>query len=319
MPVYKTEATVVRAIESVLAQTDPNFELLVLIDGSPDDSARVIAEYLQHHPDNRVRVFDNPENRGVSAVRNQGLSEARGDWIAFLDSDDRLEPHFLETLHTYARESGADIAIGAHTLTEQDGTRTVRARTTPGLYTGEQASLKLLDDSLTPYLWDKLFAAETLSGVHFPEDIHRAEDAVVVLAALTQARFVVACAEPVYLYTVDAGGLTWGRITPLNESERLMDYLTSAAQALPASGARSKALTTQRVLTFLNNAQQALVVGGDESGAVIRGARQKISWAAACQTLATRPIFGAAAVLLKASPDLYRILYGAYIKRVYGL
>ena len=76
MPVYNTADSVVRAIESVLAQTDPDFELLVIIDGSPDNAAQVINDYLTQHPDQRIRVFDNPNNQGVSAVRNQGIDTA---------------------------------------------------------------------------------------------------------------------------------------------------------------------------------------------------------------------------------------------------
>lgn len=90
MPVYNTASTVIAAIKSVLAQTDPNFELLVMIDGSPDHSAQLIADYLQQNPDERVRVFNNPKNQGLSAMRNQGLDEARGDWVTFPDSDDAL-------------------------------------------------------------------------------------------------------------------------------------------------------------------------------------------------------------------------------------
>ena len=78
MPVYNTADSVVRAIESVLAQTDPDFELLIMIDGSPDNSAQVITEYLERNPDERIRVFDNPNNQGVSAVRTQGLDNAHG-------------------------------------------------------------------------------------------------------------------------------------------------------------------------------------------------------------------------------------------------
>ena len=63
MPVYNTASTVIAAIKSVLAQTDPNFELLVMIDGSPDHSAQLIADYLQQNPDERVRVFNNPKNQ----------------------------------------------------------------------------------------------------------------------------------------------------------------------------------------------------------------------------------------------------------------
>ena len=92
MPVYNTADSVVRAIKSVLAQTDPNFELLVMIDGSPDNAAQIINDYLTQHPDQRIRVFDNPNNQGVSAVRNQGLDNAHGTWVAFIDSDDEYHP-----------------------------------------------------------------------------------------------------------------------------------------------------------------------------------------------------------------------------------
>ena len=106
MPVYNTASTVIAAIKSVLAQTDPNFELLVMIDGSPDHSAQLIADYLQQNPDERVRVFNNPKNQGLSAMRNQGLDEARGDWVTFPDSDDALYPIFLERLHHHAERTG---------------------------------------------------------------------------------------------------------------------------------------------------------------------------------------------------------------------
>ena len=71
MPVYNTASTVVKAIESVLNQSDPDFELLVMIDGSPDNSAKIIEQYLEKHPDQRVRVFNNPDNRGLSAMRTR--------------------------------------------------------------------------------------------------------------------------------------------------------------------------------------------------------------------------------------------------------
>ena len=92
MPVYNTADTVVVAMESVLAQTDPDFELLVVVDGSPDHSSKVIREFLQNTPDPRIRLFDNEQNAGVSAARNQGLDEARGEWITFIDSDDTYRP-----------------------------------------------------------------------------------------------------------------------------------------------------------------------------------------------------------------------------------
>ena len=319
MPVYKTGNRVVAAVESVLAQTDPDFELLIMIDASPDDAAERIATFLEKNPDSRVRVFDNPVNRGVSAVRNQGLAEARGQWLAFLDSDDRYRPNFLSTLHAYAENHAADVVVAGHTLVETDGTSRDRFRGTPGVRTGQQAALELLSDQLTPYVWDKLIRAEIVTEVRFPEDIHRAEDAVYCLHAYAAATKVAVIPTSLYEYTIDAGGLTWGKITPVAESKQLMTYLQDAASSELLTQEGQRAFSVSWLLTFINNAQQALVVGGPESDSVIRACRQNITWGQVVATARLRPIYAAAATLLKISPALYRTLYGAYVRRTYGI
>ena len=319
MPVYNTADSVVRAIESVLAQTDPDFELLVMIDGSPDNSAQVINDYVAQHPDQRIRVFDNPNNQGVSAVRNQGLDNAHGTWVAFIDSDDAYHPEFLEKLHEAARTHDADIAVCGHTLIDPNTGRTPRRRFPLGAFRGEEAALKLLEDRMTPYLWDKIFRTSTIAKTRFPHDIHRAEDAYFVTAAFTNAQQVVTISDFLYDYTVDAGGLTWGRITPVDESVRLVAYLRDAAGGLTSSPRGRKAMSTSHVLTFLNNAQQALIVGGPDAEAVMKKCRSEFSWSQVFDTVQTRVIYGAAGALLKISPALYRVLYGAYVKRTYGL
>lgn len=319
MPVYNTGEFVVDSIRSVLAQTDPDFELLVLIDASPDDSAQRIAAFLEEHPDERVRVFDNPVNRGVSAVRNQGLDEARGQWLAFIDSDDRYRPNFLSTLHAFAAAHDADIAVAGNTLVDLDGSYRDRFRASKGVRSGERAALELLTDRMTPYVWDKIVRAELVENVRFPEDIHRAEDALFCLHAYGRAERVVVVPTSLYEYRVDAGGLTWGKITPVDESMRLMAYMREAAQPVLGTEEGQRAFDTSWLLTFVNNAQQALVVDNDESDRVIRRCRHKITWNQVVQTARQRPVYGAAGALLKASPTLYKSLYGAYVKKVYGI
>lgn len=319
MPVYNTADKVLASIQSVLAQTDPDFELLVLIDASPDDASTRIAQFLADTPDERVRVFDNPVNQGVSGVRNQGLDEARGEWIAFLDSDDSFEPNFLETMHRAVTGALADIAVCAHTLVEQDGTRTKRQRVSAGIASGEETTLELLRDAFTPYLWDKIFRASLFEGVRFPTDIHRAEDAVIVASTVVKATRVVAIDATLYNYTVDPNGLTWGRVTPVDESIRLMEYMRKATVPVLKDDAANRAFSVSWVLTFLNNAQQALMSQKPDSNDIIKRCRAQITWAQTVQTLRARPVFGAAATLLKTSPALYRVLYGAYVKRTYGL
>ena len=152
MPVYNTADTVVAAMESVLAQTDPNFELLVVVDGSPDCSSKVIREFLKNTPDPRIRLFDNEQNAGVSAARNQGLDEARGEWITFIDSDDTYRPEFLERLHAAAARNGADVATCGHTIARADGSTMDRPQGAPGTYTGNDIAINYLLNRFTGFV-----------------------------------------------------------------------------------------------------------------------------------------------------------------------
>lgn len=94
MPTFNRSASTAAAIRSVLAQTNQDWELLVADDGSTDDTKAVLSKFS----DPRVRFFWNEKNRGQHACRNQCIREARGEWIAFLDSDDLFLPARLEAL-----------------------------------------------------------------------------------------------------------------------------------------------------------------------------------------------------------------------------
>jgi glycosyltransferase involved in cell wall biosynthesis len=94
MPTYNRAASAAAAVRSVLAQTDPRWECLVVDDGSTDGTRAALAPFT----DPRVRLFFNAANRGQHACRNQAIRAARGQWIAFLDSDDLFLPGRLEAL-----------------------------------------------------------------------------------------------------------------------------------------------------------------------------------------------------------------------------
>ena len=95
VPVYKAEKYLHRCVDSILAQTYTDFELLLIDDGSPDNSGAICDEYAAK--DSRVRVF-HKKNGGVSSARNLGLDNARGEWISFVDSDDWLDVSCLGKL-----------------------------------------------------------------------------------------------------------------------------------------------------------------------------------------------------------------------------
>ena len=111
MPVYNAEETVERAIRSVQSQTCPDWELLAVDDGSADGSGAVCDRCAQE--DARIRVFHTP-NAGVSHARNTALQAARGEWIAFLDSDDSYDPAFLQTM--LANAADVDMVICMYRL-----------------------------------------------------------------------------------------------------------------------------------------------------------------------------------------------------------
>lgn len=93
VPVYKAEKYMHRCIGSILAQTFIDFELLLVDDGSPDNSGAICDEYALK--DSRIRVF-HKENRGVSSARNMGIENACGEWVAFIDADDWIGETYLE-------------------------------------------------------------------------------------------------------------------------------------------------------------------------------------------------------------------------------
>ncbi len=107
VPVYQVEAYLPACVDSILNQSYSNWELILVDDGSRDNSGSLCDAYAAR--DRRIRVY-HQENRGVSAARNMGLELAGGEYIAFVDSDDLIKPDYLEVLYRNLAEHGADIA-----------------------------------------------------------------------------------------------------------------------------------------------------------------------------------------------------------------
>lgn len=107
-PAYKAEPYIGQAIESVLAQTMPDWELIIVEDCSPDNTAQVVERYLD---DPRIKLLRNEQNLGEGASRNRALEVAQGEWITLLDADDWYAPNRLERLLTVAQEMRQQVVI----------------------------------------------------------------------------------------------------------------------------------------------------------------------------------------------------------------
>lgn len=119
MPAYNCDNYVVEAINSVLAQTYQNWELLVLDDGSKDNTLQTIKEFAQK--DSRIKALPNGKNMGVSTTRNRGIDLATGEWIAFLDSDDIWQPSKLEKQLKLAGEKSAEFLFTGSSYINEEG------------------------------------------------------------------------------------------------------------------------------------------------------------------------------------------------------
>lgn len=116
IPVYNMERYLSRCLDAVLCSTNPDFELLLINDGSTDRSLEICVEYARR--DSRIRLFSQ-ENQGVSAARNRGLEECAGEWVVFVDADDIISPAFLALIA--AEDYGAqDMLLFDFARTEQD-------------------------------------------------------------------------------------------------------------------------------------------------------------------------------------------------------
>lgn len=138
-PVYNAEKFVREAMDSVFAQTNPHWELLLVEDGSSDQSVDVITGYMEKKKDPRIRLIRQPFNQGAAEARNRGLKEAEGRYIAYLDSDDLWEPEKLERELNFMREKDAAFAFTGYEFTDENGVGTGKVVRVPETLTFKQA------------------------------------------------------------------------------------------------------------------------------------------------------------------------------------
>lgn len=173
VPIYKTEAYLRRCVDSILAQTFTDFELILVDDGSPDKCYAICEDYKAK--DSRVIVV-HKKNGGVSSARNAGLDAVRGEFVTFVDSDDYVKPAYLREL----LESGADFVCQNGDILKEDGTiaykRPIETFHTQNL-SAEDVYRMVYDDSLG-YTWGKALRSDIIRKNHiqFRENMKFMED-----------------------------------------------------------------------------------------------------------------------------------------------
>ena len=200
VPVYKVEKYLRQCLDSLVAQTYPDIEVVVVNDGSPDKSHLILAEYEAQHP-HLFRVFTTP-NRGVGHARNFGAQQSTGDYILFVDSDDWVEPEICERLVEKAQRDDNDIVLcGRYDCTEEAGGEVKRkaAVVVPVNHDFCLCDYPFELAKITPFPWDKLFKRSLALANPFDEKL-RFEDMLFVYTLLPQATRIGVVEAPLYNY-----------------------------------------------------------------------------------------------------------------------
>ena len=205
VPAYNAAGCIRRCVQSICSQSYPNLEVLLLNDGSKDDTLAVCRELAA--ADARIRVIDKP-NTGAADTRNQGLALAKGAYIQFADSDDTLLPGSTANLVAAAQRSGADLVLAPYRMMvpRKDGGYDTReyALLPAGSYDKVEYLWQLTGNAAAFYygvLWNKLYRREVIEAAHVRfEDVVYAEDQLFNTRYLQAARRFAAIDEAVYCY-----------------------------------------------------------------------------------------------------------------------
>lgn len=197
VPVYKAEKYILRCLDSLLSQTLSNFELLLIDDGSPDNSGAICDEYAAK--DSRIRVF-HKENGGVASARQIGIDNARGEYSIHCDPDDWVDTHYLERLFNKASEEDADMVI-CDFVTCHDEKRTINKQMPKSLYHKDLLK-QVLNDEIHGVTWNKLIRTNLYSKyqISFPNNINYMEDTFVICRLLSKPIHISYIADALYFY-----------------------------------------------------------------------------------------------------------------------
>ena len=178
-PAYNSAKFIGETIESVLHQTYPHWEMWIVIDsGTKDNTAEIVENYI--HRDSRIHLFLIKDGKGVSLARNKALSLAKGEFIAFLDSDDLWLPEKLEKQLEFMRKTGAHFSCGGYRKINQDGSKVGRLRLPPPL----QVESDILGNNLISCP-TALFSQKALGSFQMKETAH--EDFILWLEIIRKA------------------------------------------------------------------------------------------------------------------------------------
>lgn len=203
VPVYQTERYLEQCLDSLLAQTLKDIEIICVNDGSTDQSGEILRRYQAM--DHRIKVVEK-ENGGLPSARNAGLDAARGEYVGFVDSDDYAAPEMFETLCHAARRDDSEVVVcGAHIFPippQPDPWLEQVLSPKDAFYPQFEPEILFGDTAARPFIWRVLVKRELIerNGLRLQEDIHIGEDNAFQFRLYPLAKGITLISDKLYYY-----------------------------------------------------------------------------------------------------------------------
>ena len=265
VPIYNVEPYLRSCVESLLAQTFRDIELILVDDGSTDGCSAICDSYARL--DSRVRVL-HKENGGLSSARNAGMGIARASYLSFIDSDDLVHPQMLESLMLpLLRNEDVGASMCAYLRISSENECDMRKRAMPDAeVVGSVRGLEMVYGNLVPNIafvaWNKIYRRDLFdrSGVRYPEG-KLYEDGYTTYRLLYEAEKVAILNEPLYFYRTRPGSIVSGRS---HVDERRMDEIEADVEAWDFFRGKEKSLAIASAKSLLRTCMSVWRDAGDE-------------------------------------------------------
>lgn len=206
IPVYKVEKYLRQCIDSVINQTYKNLEIILVDDGSPDNCGKICDEYVEK--DKRVKVI-HQLNKGLSGARNAGTELAKGEYIAYVDSDDWLDIHMYEELFKVLNKYNLDMVRCAAFESDGNSKKIISPKKEYAnkLFTDEEVLERYFDEFLCKIVWNTIYDIRIVKEIISPEGYH-SEDNYVSGMYLHRSKRMMIINKPFYYYRKNPESIT---------------------------------------------------------------------------------------------------------------
>lgn len=321
--IYNTEPYLKRCVESIIQQSYRQMQVLLINDGSPDNTPKMCQDYADKY---EYIEYIQKENGGVSSVRNLGLSLAKGEYICFIDSDDYLDKDYLKEMVSVMEKKNPDIVVCGHYREQESGKKKTMCCKTDGAMPYTQAmSCMYYDNAFAAYPWNKLYKREIIENYQLAYDLElrMTQDLVFVTQYMLHCKKVEYIAKPLYCYCYNAtsvcrdikntGVFDRKKLITLKAHDITEDLIKDCDGEIKKAFYGRLVCTYMRLmvnLCYANTYDKALVKKSKE---VIR----KHLW-----TFLTRPAYGifdrACGILIAISPRLFWIIF-RFLHKAFGI